>query len=548
MKKRRLLSIVLSLCMVMALMPQMVFAEGETSGTPSVSAYATKDQLKDDTFAPDSSGNATNIGKLVFGKNSSGNAQEWYILGNDTGVTGDNTVIFAASPIATNQKFEDDKDNNKTFDPSYGVYGSNPTEIYPNHYGASDLRVALQNMAINTDYFTTAEQGLINATTVTTNDTKNSTTYTTTDKLYALAADGYGSTTIKAGTNNQTVLAMSSYWSSGDWFRLRSPHVNIVSSPLIALPGICVSRNDVVDDIAVQPASNLNLTDVLFASAATASSSDTKSGTIADGTAMTLRLDGSSKNIGAVTYSTRTGDIFATKGSTTGDVVLMVQGNDGTKDWYYSKQITGTETEIVNISDIESELGLSADIDLSTAKIWMETTDAADGMIYAVDPITSDELISITPPDSITVDNGTAYEDMNLPETVEVETVGNSVTKLPVVWNTTEPKEGSYDPSIKTEQTVTLFGFLQLPDAFEHNSDGPATTTITITIKAAPGTSDDSNKDNSSNKDNGSKTDAEDSAKTGDDTNLALWFTLMLLSGAGITGVTVYTRRKRTNE
>lgn len=548
MKKRRLLSIVLSLCMVMALMPQMVFAEGETSGTPSVSAYATKDQLKDDTFAPDSSGNATNIGKLVFGKNSSGNAQEWYILGNDTGVTGDNTVIFAASPIATNQKFEDDKDNNKTFDSSYGVYGSNPTEIYPNHYGASDLRVALQNMAINTDYFTTAEQGLINATTVTTNDTKNSTTYTTTDKLYALAADGYGSTTIKAGTNNQTVLAMSSYWSSGDWFRLRSPHVNIVSSPLIALPGICVSRNDVVDDIAVQPASNLNLTDVLFASAATASSSDTKSGTIADGTAMTLRLDGSSKNIGAVTYSTRTGDIFATKGSTTGDVVLMVQGNDGTKDWYYSKQITGTETEIVNISDIESELGLSADIDLSTAKIWMETTDAADGMIYAVDPITSDELISITPPDSITVDNGTAYEDMNLPETVEVETVGNSVTKLPVVWNTTEPKEGSYDPSIKTEQTVTLFGFLQLPDAFEHNSDGPATTTITITIKAAPGTSDDSNKDNSSNKDNGSKTDAEDSAKTGDDTNLALWFTLMLLSGAGITGVTVYTRRKRTNE
>ena len=547
MKKRRLLSIVLSLCMVMALMPQMVFAEGETSGTPSVSAYATKDQLKDDTFAPDSSGNATNIGKLVFGKNSSGNAQEWYILGNDTGVTGDNTVIFAASPIATNQKFEDDKDNNKTFDSSYGVYGSNPTEIYPNHYGASDLRVALQNMAINTDYFTTAEQGLINATTVTTNDTKNSTTYTTTDKLYALAADGYGSTTIKAGTNNQTVLAMSSYWSSGDWFRLRSPHVNIVSSPLIALPGICVSRNDVVDDIAVQPASNLNLTDVLFASAATASSSDTKSGTIADGTAMTLRLDGSSKNIGAVTYSTRTGDIFATKGSTTGDVVLMVQGNDGTKDWYYSKQITGTETEIVNISDIKTELGLSVDIDLLTAKIWLESTDT-NGLIYAVEPITRDELISITPPDPMTVENGTAYEDMNLPETVEVETALNSVTKLPVVWDTDNPKEGSYDPSIKTEQTVTLYGILQLPDAFEQNSDGPATTTITITIKAAPGTSDDSNKDNSSNKDNGSKTDAEDSAKTGDDTNLALWFTLMLLSGAGITGVTVYTRRKRTNE
>ena len=544
--------------MVLALIPQLVFAEGETSSTPSVSAYATKAQLMDDTFAPDSSGNATNIGKLVFGKNSSGGTQQWYILGKDTGVSGDNTIIFAASPIATNQVFNSDR-NYKTYNyearTGYGD-SAGSTEVYSNHYGASDLRVALQNMATNTNYFTTAEQGLMNDTTVTTKDKKNSATYTTTDKLYALAADGYGSTTIKAGTNNQTVLAMSSYWSSGDWFRLRSPHVNIVSSALLALPGICVSRDDVVDDIAVQPASNLNLTDVLFASAATASSSDTKSGTIADGTAMTLRLDGSSKNIGAVTYSTRTGDIFATKGSTTGDVALVVQGNDGTNDWYYSKQITGTETEIVNISDIESELGLSADIDLSTAKIWMETTDAADGMIYAVDPIRRDKLISITSPDSITVDYGTAYEDMNLPETVEVETAGNSVTKLPVVWNTTEPKEGSYDPSIKTEQTVTLFGFLQLPDAFEHNSDGPATTTITITIKAAPETSDDSNNNddskidttNDSNNDNDSKADAEDSAKTGDDANLALWLILMLLAGAGITGTTIYTRRKRTNE
>lgn len=41
---------------------------------------------------------------------------------------------------------------------------------------------------------------------------------------------------------------------------------------------------------------------------------------------------------------------------------------------------------------------------------------------------------------------------------------------------------------------------------------------------------------------------ADKNAKTGDDTNLALWLALMLLAGAGITGVTAYTRRKRTNE
>ena len=195
----------------------------------------------------------------------------------------------------------------------------------------------------------------------------------------------------------------------------------------------------------------------------------------------------------------------------------------------------------MNISDIKTELGLSVDIDLLTAKIWLESTDT-NGLIYAVEPITRDELISITPPDPMTVKNGTAYEDMNLPETVEVETALNSVTKLPVVWDTNNPKEGSYNPSIKTEQTVTLYGILQLPDAFEQNSDGPATTTITITIKAAPEISDNSNNDNDS------EADAEDSAKTGDSTNLALWIVLLLFSVAGIGVTAIYTRRKRTNE
>ena len=79
---------------------------------------------------------------------------------------------------------------------------------------------------------------------------------------------------------------------------------------------------------------------------------------------------------------------------------------------------------------------------------------------------------------------------------------------------------------------------------------------VTVEEKAAPGTSDDSNNNDDtkidvtddSNNDNDSKADAEDSAKTGDNTDLALWLALMLLSGAGITGVTAYSRRKRTNE
>ena len=145
------MAFVLSLAMVAGLVPAMsgganTVQAATGSGTePSVTAYATKDQLMN-AFKPNSDGTATTKGKLVFGQNSRSGAQQWYILGKDTGVSGDNTIIFAASPIATNQVFENDWHSNKTYDSSFGVYTSNPTDVYPNHYGASDLRVELQKI------------------------------------------------------------------------------------------------------------------------------------------------------------------------------------------------------------------------------------------------------------------------------------------------------------------------------------------------------------------------------------------------------------------
>ena len=337
------------------------------------------------SFKPYSNGTAVNYGKIVFGKKSDGTtAQEWYILGKDEGVSGDNTIIVAASPIARGQKFNSDisnkNDENLWSDCVYSE--ATITEVYANHYGASELRDTLQGMATNTNYFTTAEQGLMNATTVTTKDTKNSSvTYTTTDKLYALQGDLDNDKYLWAGTDDSTVLAMSSYWRNGKWFWLRSPDDYGGIYALFADQGDCVYGGDVRGGIAVQPASNLDLSSVLFASAATAASSDTKSEKITDSAAMTLRLDGTGKDIGTVTYNTTTGDIKAVKGTTSQTVALVVQGNDGTNDWYYSKQITGTET--INASDIKSALSLTSDIDLSACKIWLETTDT-DGMIYAI--------------------------------------------------------------------------------------------------------------------------------------------------------------------
>lgn len=499
----------------------------------------------------------------------------------------DNTIIFAASPIATKQAFEDDDSNKKTFASSFGVYETNPSDVYPNHYGASDLRVALKNMATNTSYFTTAEQGLMNPTTVRTNDILNSTTYTTTDKLYALTADGTGSpyTTIKAGSDNNTVLAESSYWRSGECFWLRSPSdYSSDNIAMLAYPGKHVYGSIVRTKFAVQPASNLDLSSVLFASAATAASSDTKSEKITDSAAMTLRLDGTGKDIGTATYNTTTGDIKAVKGATSQTVALVVQGNDGTNNWYYSKKITGTD--VVNVSDIVAESNTPASIDLSACKIWLEITE--DNVTYVVNatetvvseissvaitdiatpvsntaldaeascvtegvssttpqitwtpsdstagyntsytasitltaatgyeftdsttatvlgnnatsitkntdgtltvtydfPATAkDKLISITAPQAITVANGTAYDAMNLPATVNIVTEGNTESSAPVTWNTTAPASGSYEPSVLTQQTVTLNGTVTCPDSIDDNGV-LLTTTITITISAA---------------------------------------------------------------
>lgn len=76
MKKFKLL--ILSLLLILTLIPVSIYAEGEDNA-PDVSVYASRTQLMDDTFMPSNNGTANNIGKIIFGKNSSGDPQEWYI-------------------------------------------------------------------------------------------------------------------------------------------------------------------------------------------------------------------------------------------------------------------------------------------------------------------------------------------------------------------------------------------------------------------------------------------------------------------------------------
>ena len=331
--------------------------------------YVTKEQLMN-SFTPYSDGNATNIGKLSFGKNSAGNSQEWYILGKDDGVTGDNTVIFAASPIKTGQVFNEwDRLNAENLDLNY--------------YESSQLRNVLQDMASsNNNYFSYLEQHMMNNTTVTTNVPRQSTTYTTTDKLYALTGEWDDDQYLWAGSSNDKKLAMTTYWNNGEYFWLRTPNTITKNDELIACPGYCVGSIHISQEYEVRPAANLNLSEVIFASAATvATSEDAISGIIVPDTAMTLRFGGNPDEVGSVTFNAVSGEVKAVKGNASGNVALVIQGNDGTDDWYYSKQITGSDTVTVKSSDIKTALNLTSDIDLSTCAIWTETT--IDSLIYA---------------------------------------------------------------------------------------------------------------------------------------------------------------------
>lgn len=471
-----------------------VKAAGGTTKSPSVSTYATKDQMMDGTFKPDSEGSAWHYGRLLFGKNSSGRAQQWYILGKDGGVSGDNTIIFAASPIVREKKFNSSKNNkndHNLWSDCYYYGGTSVKEVFANHYGASNLREELKTMATSTSYFTTAEQLLMNPTTVTTVDNKNLCGYLTTDKLYALAADGVDSTSIKAGTGDSTVIAMSSYMSSYPTFWLRSPHGNDGRSALLADPDDRVGFISVDCDRAVRPASNLNLSSVRFASAAKAASSDTAvTDKITFSQAMTLRLNGSDKNIGTVTYNTTTGDIKAVKGSTSQPVSLVVQGNDGTNDWYYSKQITGTET--INESAIASETYTPASIDLSVCKIWLEFTDSTENLTYAVSATeaTRSSISSV----AIT-DIETPVANTTLDTSASCVTTGVSSTTPQITWtpsNSTAEYNTSYTASITLtadtgykfvdSTTATING--NTATSVNKNTDGTLTVTYAFPATA----------------------------------------------------------------
>lgn len=310
-------------------------------------------------------------------------------MGKDNNIDGDNTVIFTVSPLATGIKFNPDN-NDVTFQEGMGTYTYYdyvPTTVSSDHYGACELRQNLLSIA-DSSRFTATEKSLMQATTLNMWDTLNSDSYTVSDKLY-VPGGGYGDLDIKIGTFDKIILPMRTFWnnSQDSAFWLRTADTD---HALIAVCGDKVGSRyfESAENVcAVRAASNLNLSSVLFASSATAfySQTDEAKGTVYDGTAMTLRLDGGNKDIGFAAYDAGEGKIIAKKGKCSGRVVLMVQGNDGGSNWFYCSPELDSAEYVCTSSYIKEALNLSEDIDLSKCHIWLETKE--DDMAYAVNAI-----------------------------------------------------------------------------------------------------------------------------------------------------------------
>ena len=531
-----------------------------------------------DTFKPDNkTGVGTNIGKLIFGKNSDGTAQKWYILGQD-GVVPNNTLIFADRPIAEKVQFYSSTDNRT-------VMGGT---IYPNNYQYSDLGNKLEELERN--YFSSQELTLMKDTNIKFETSKNPNRKDSVLKrLYVLEADAYQrrNGSIYAGQGSGTRISIAKYCSNADTseFWLRSitnettePNVYQNVQFVNVANGEVMGAKTVTEELDVWPAVDLDLSNVLFASSYDGSNINNRDG-------MILRLNGKNKDIGTVTYNPRTNTVTVKPGKTEKVVRLVVQyGKNANERGIFNRSV-GTDQTLTG-SEIFGNVNISED-DWSKCKIWLEIKE--DGMFYAVEatedttPITIDSIIaqinkpeagktlstsvdagdhiraeltwmdndqtvpadkkaeyypacytahitftpakgyafsdltkiqindvkgtsapldgvitmetpffstkdkltSITAPASITVANGTAYEDMNLPAQVDIVTEGDTVNKADVAWNTSSsPVNGKYDPAVLTEQTVTLEGTVTCPETINANGVN-LTTSITITISAA---------------------------------------------------------------
>ena len=486
---KRSSAILLSLTMALSLFPGMkgtvptVLAAGNK--TPKSAYWTNVSGLKN--FSLDETRDTE--GRIIFGQNGSGAAQQWKIAGTDSRIDGDNIILFAASRLGISA-FEDD-DTNKSYDLNWNCTypdGTTVSEVYPNHYGASDLRTVLNGYMSGNSYFSASEKTKMNQTTIYTDDQKNGTTYSVTDTLYAPYGVDNGKY-VTVGTNtsdslNDGVMINNSKFGNGV-FWLRSPNYERDYGIAAVRGGVGVRR--VGDSVYVVPAFDLNLSDVSFASAAeAATSTGYKANSYMTANTYTLRYESSGNEEAVISQDGTKIEVKGANGK-----YLMVQNNNGV----YAMKID-SNNQTINASDIQMGSAESDKLaNFNNCKVWLESTDedrittAKMARQDTAPPIDTVNVTGIIAPSA-----GSAFDTEAACATTGVSTTTPTVTWIQGGESVTG--NAGYNTTYTTSVTLTAadgYEFAsgvtatvngQNATSVTKNADGTVTVTYTFTATA----------------------------------------------------------------
>lgn len=342
----------------------------------------------------------------------------WLVAGREKfsledGAETDSLVLYSEAPLigcdelngtTKTSVFQTDHEftsYNAPADTGYGATSSTQT-VFANHWGASNLRAQLTTLASDSRYFKSTEQSLMATSAISTADMfKSDVEYTTQDILYAtrLKPNEYRdstNTTVTVGAFDSLTVDKA-HWGGCSWLRSparprRTPSRYLAPAGLPASYVICYYVDTVYPSISA--AFRLNLTPVLFASAASAASSAEggKFEKISADTPMTLRLkapEGSTAKV--VTFDGRIVTHKATGWR------LMVQGVTGDgQNWSYSKAI-GTDDDVtVTAADVAGAGGIELE-NFDDCEVWLEKpVEDGGSLAYATQPVTVKQPIGTT--------------------------------------------------------------------------------------------------------------------------------------------------------
>ena len=333
--KKRILSILLTMCMVLCIMPTDAFAEGEAaSGAAAV-------QLG--TAALNKNVNTATAPTVYFGQNHENNPGAWRVIGYDgngaASARGDMTLLAADTMGVI--PFADIIANNE-----YAPSNLN------NEYAPSNLKTAIDALA---EKLTTEENAAVKKRTLTSGSYNEENTDCVAGGQVDNAVFWPLSAKEAIAVNNDLRALEPAHpnWVTSSWW-LRSPgsetyYVAIVSSDgSVQYSGVTIRKYN--NHRTVRPAFNLNLNSVLFASAAVGGKPDGGLTEVPEytGNEWKLTLKDSNRNF-AVTETTVSGDPGDTvtlhyTGATTGTnehISVILADNSGAQ--YYGRVAQPTE-------------------------------------------------------------------------------------------------------------------------------------------------------------------------------------------------------------